>query len=87
MRWKAVADVLGLSVAEKNRIQAEKASFIDRMEEVFDIWFRDDDKISNRRHYPISWYGLNELLIDSQVSTIAKEYFKFLDGCDDDLSG
>ena len=79
VHWKEIGQVLGLDVG---RIAAQHKDDIDQqVRQVFRKWVENASELPNSQYYPLSWHGLNELLVDSELTEIAKNYFAFLDTC------
>ena len=83
MEWKTIAQVLMLDSETINHIA--RLEIHDRVKEVFKEWLENALDLLSSQKYPLSWYGLNQLLIDSQLEKIANEYFEFLKSCDKHL--
>ena len=79
VHWRQIGEVLGLDVGH---IAAQHKDDIDgQVRQVFTKWLENASELPNNEYYPLSWYGLNELLMDSELTEIAKNYFIFLDSC------
>lgn len=80
-RWKRIANTLKLETSTIKNIQKSCVDDNERIQEVFQVWFHNASALPNGDSYPLSWYGLNELLKDSDLATIAERYFKILEKC------
>ena len=79
VHWKKIGEVLGLDVG---RIAAQHKDDIDQqVRQVFTKWLENASELPYAEDYPLSWHGLRELLNDSELAEIAKNYFAFLDTC------
>ena len=82
VHWKRIAEVLGLDDVELITTQ-HKDNVDEQVRQVFRRWLENASELPWSEHYPLSWRGLNELLIDSDLAEIAKHFFEFLDTCTD----
>ena len=73
--YRDIADTLQLQQYQKDSI--EHHSYDVRIAEVFKHWDQNASNYANSR-YPHSWKGLWDLLRDSGLSHIGKEFFDFL---------
>ena len=79
VHWKKIGKVLGVDVAY---IAAQHKDDIDeQVQQVFTKWLENASELPNAEYYPLSWDGLKELLIDSELTEVAKNFFAFLDTC------
>ena len=78
-QWRTIADVLGLDNAIIAQIELRELD-ADKIQEVFHVWFQNAAQLPRAHYYPLSWWGLNELLKDSDLSAVAKNYFSILGG-------
>ena len=84
IHWKRIARILELTPSHITRIQHIQRSgydYSDCVEEVFQVWFCNASVLPKSEEYPLSWYGLAQLLNTAGLSPVAKEYFKVLDNC------
>ncbi len=82
LQWKRIAEVLGLDDVTIDHIENQYADKDEQVRQVFKKWFDNASELLRSQFYPLTWYGLNELLIDSEMKEIAKQYFAFLETCD-----
>ena len=79
--WKRIAKTLKLETPKITSIQRSSEDDDDRIAAVFQVWFENATAMANSDSYPLSWYGLNEILKDSELAGIADRFFKFLEKC------
>ena len=63
-RWKKIGEVLGLDVGH---IAAKYNDIDEQVRQVFQQWFENASGLPRSEYYPLSWHGLNELLVDSVI--------------------
>lgn len=81
--YRTIAATLGLSSNTVIVIERD-TEFTDRINKVFYKWLNNANELPN--NYPLSWEGLRNILIDSELAAVAEKFFSILKDVDCDQS-
>ena len=76
--YKTIANVLGLEQAKIDIID-HSTEYSDRVGKVLQEWLQNANQLPN--DYPLTWDGLRQILIDSELANVATEFFEVLKDC------
>ena len=78
IHWNKIAATLGI---KKPRVDAIRKFENDtnRADGVFQEWCQNASGLPRHTMYPLSWNGLKEILDDSEVAEIGKQFFEILE--------
>lgn len=75
--WMAIGSTLGIEPSTLEEYSKKKSKTYN-LRRVFIDWIEREDSLPNLEDYPCSWQGLYNLLEDSDLVDVAKEYFEFM---------